>query len=115
MMARASGAHRGLNTWLLQRASAVAMALLLPAFLIHAFTVAPLDYAGWRSLFQPLAVKIGALIFTAALLLHAWIGLREILIDYVHALTLRLALYFGFGLLYLGCLIWAVDILWGVK
>ena len=50
----------------------------------------------------------------AALLAHAWLGLREVFIDYVHRLGLRLALYFGFGVLYLACLIWAVDILWVV-
>ena len=112
MTARASGSHRGLNSWLVQRITALAMALLLPAFLVYASLHAPLVYAGWRELFQPLAARIGVLLFIAALLAHAWVGLREILIDYVHPLGLRLGLYFLFTLLYAGCLVWAVDILW---
>jgi len=111
--ARASGARRGLGAWLAQRASALAMALLAPVFLAYAVAHAPLGYAGWRALFQPLAVRIGALLFVAALLIHAWTGLKEILIDYVHRLGLRLALHFLFGLAYAGCLVWAADILWG--
>ncbi|NWG87462.1 MAG: succinate dehydrogenase, hydrophobic membrane anchor protein [Hydrogenophilaceae bacterium] len=114
-MPHVAGAHRGLDIWLIQRASAVVLAIVLPAFLIYAACQPTLDYASWRSLFEPLFVKVGALLFVAALLVHAWIGLREIFIDYVHHLGLRLALYFGFGVLYLGCLIWAVDILWGVR
>jgi len=113
-MPHVAGAHRGLDTWLIQRASAVVLAIGLPAFLIYAASQPVLDYATWRSLFAPLFVKVGALLFVAALLAHAWLGLREVFIDYVHRLGLRLALYFGFGVLYLACLIWAVDILWVV-
>lgn len=109
------GAHRGLDMWLLQRASAFYMILFLPLFVAAALLAGPLDYASWRGMFQPVAVKVAALLFVAALLAHAWIGLREILIDYVHFLVLRLVLYFAFGALYLGCLIWSVDLLWSVR
>lgn len=114
-MPHVAGAHRGLDIWLLQRASALVLAIGPPAFLIYAASQPALDYAGWRSLFLPLPAKVGGLLCIAAVLLHAWIGLREIFIDYVHHLGLRLMLHFAFGVLYLGCLVWAVDILWGVK
>jgi len=104
--------------WLAQRASAVYVALFLPLFLLYMLTAPSLDYAGWRALFLPLGVKVLALLFLAALLLHAWIGLREIFIDYLHCarcMVLRLSLYFACGVLYLACLVWAVDILWSVR
>ncbi len=113
-MRTAGGAHRGLGPWLWQRACALWMALFLPAFMLWALAQGPLDYPAWRGLFEPLAAKVGVLLFVAALLLHAWIGLREVLIDYLHPLALRLPLYFLFALLYAGCLIWAADILWRV-
>lgn len=113
-MRQVSGSHRGLDMWLLQRASSVYIALFLPAFLVFALVNAPLDHAVWSGLFVPLAMKVSALLFIAAVLAHAWIGLREIFIDYVHFLLLRLALYFVFGALYLACLVWSVDILWSV-
>ena len=114
-MMRPGGAHRGLDMWLVQRASAIYMALFLPLSLGWLAWQAPLDYTSWRALFLPLGAKVAVLLFIVALLVHAWIGLREIFIDYVHALLARLALYFLFATLYGGCLAWAVDILWSVR
>lgn len=113
-MRRAGGAHRGLDMWLIQRASAAYMALFIPLFSALAWRATPLDYIAWRGLFAPLPMKLGMLLFVTCLLVHGWIGLREILIDYVHALVLRLTSYFFFWTLYAACLAWTVDILWSV-
>lgn len=114
-MRRVGGARRGLDLWLMQRASALYLALFLPAFLIYALASSPLDYFAWTALFRPLAAKLALLLALGALLLHAWIGLREVFIDYVHPLVPRLGLYFAFATLYLACLAWGVDILWSVR
>lgn len=117
-MRRVSGSHRGLDMWLLQRASAVYMTVFMPIFLVMALTAGPMDFATWQNLFAPLAMKVASILFVAAMLSHAWIGLREIFIDYLHCercTMLRLSLYFFFAVLYLGCLVWSVDILWSVK
>lgn len=114
-MRHVGGAHRGLDMWLLQRASAIYMAAYLVVFLILFLAASPMSFLTWRELFVPTAMKLGSLLFVASLLVHAWIGLREIFIDYVHFLVLRLGLYLAFGALYLGCLVWTVDILWSVK
>lgn len=116
-MRNVGGARRGLNIWLLQRASVVVMLLYLPLFLVYALTQGSPDYAGWRGLFIPLAARVASLLFAAALLLHAWIGMREVVIDYVHCrrcLLPRLLLYSVFGVFYLACLVWTADILWSV-
>lgn len=114
-MRRVGGARRGLDMWLMQRASAVYMAMFIPLFLVLAASAAPLDYIVWKGLFAPLPMKLGSLVFVLCLLVHAWIGLREIFIDYVHFLALRLALYFAFWTAYAACLVWTVDILWSVS
>ena len=114
-MRHVGGAHRGLDMWLLQRASAIYMAAYLVVFLILFLAASPMSFLAWRELFVPTAMNLGSLLFVASLLVHAWIGLREIFIDYVHFLVLRLGLYLAFGALYLGCLVWTVDILWSVK
>ena len=111
-MRQVGGAHRGLDLWLVQRVSAVYMALFLPVFW---FCRAGTGYTGWHALFLGLPMKAAAALFVAALLLHAWIGLREILIDYVHPLSLRLSLNFLFAVAYATCLIWVVDLLWKVQ
>jgi len=111
-MRNVSGSHSGLNLWLVQRASALVMALYLPLFAIYALSAGALDYAAWHALFVPLAAKVATLLFVVALLFHAWIGLREIFIDYLHPMAIRLPVLFLFAVLYLGCLVWAADILW---
>lgn len=114
-MRNVGGARRGLTIWLVQRASAVVMAVYLPLFALYAWMTREPGFYGWVDLFDPLPAKLATLLFFAALLSHAWIGMREIVIDYVHCprcLGLRLLLHFGFAVLYLGCLIWAADILW---
>ena len=67
-MRRVGGARRGLDLWLVQRVSAVYMALFLPAFW---FCRAGTGYAGWHAQFLGLPMKAAALLFVAALLLHA--------------------------------------------
>ena len=114
-MRHVGGAHRGLDMWLLQRASALYMAAFLVVFLIVFALCGPMGYETWHGLFVPKVMKLGTLLFVAALLVHAWIGLREIFIDYVHFLVPRLALYLAFGSLYVASLVWTVDILWSVK
>jgi succinate dehydrogenase / fumarate reductase membrane anchor subunit len=117
-MSASGGARRGLDMWLLQRASALYMALFLLVSVGCVFLSAPFSFETWQLMFNPLAVKVATLLFVTALLVHGWIGLREIFIDYLHCtrcLLLRLALYFAFATLYLACLVWTVDILWSVK
>ena len=117
-MRRVGGAHRGLDMWLVQRASAVYMVLFLPIFVFSLLASGPIDFYTWRGIFAPIGMKVAVLLFVASLLTHAWIGLREIVIDYLHCarcVGLRLALYFVFAVLYLGCLVWTIDILWSIK
>jgi succinate dehydrogenase / fumarate reductase membrane anchor subunit len=114
-MRNVGGAHRGLTIWLVQRAGAVVMALYLPLFALYAWMAGGAGYDAWCGLFAPLPAKLATLLFWAALLSHAWIGMREIVIDYVHCprcLGPRLVLHFLFAVLYLGCLVWVADILW---
>jgi succinate dehydrogenase / fumarate reductase membrane anchor subunit len=108
------GAHYGLGDWLLQRLTAVVMLLytvfMLAAVLLHS----PGSYDDWRRIFTHGAVRIATMLFFVALLYHAWVGMRDILMDYVRATGLRLALQFGVGLLLVVYLIWAASILWGI-
>jgi succinate dehydrogenase / fumarate reductase membrane anchor subunit len=45
-------------------------------------------------------------------LLHAWVGMRDILMDYIKPTGLRLALEVLVILVLVGCAGWAVQILW---
>jgi len=101
-----------LSAWLAQRVSALLMAiysLFFPAWLALHW---PLNFAVWHQLFAPLPMRIATLLFVAALALHAWVGMRDIFMDYVQPLGLRLALHIAALLWLLACVVWAGAILW---
>jgi succinate dehydrogenase / fumarate reductase, membrane anchor subunit len=111
-MKTATGAHTGTGTWLLQRATALVLALVLPGLLIYFLTALPLNYAAWQALFAPLWLRLLMLLASAALALHAWVGMRDIFMDYVHSIGLRLALYLALIVTLAGSVAWLAAVLW---
>ena len=107
------GAHYGLGDWLLQRLTAVVMLAYTVAFGACVLVCAPASYADWKALFAGGLMRIGTMLFLIALLYHAWVGVRDILMDYVHATGMRLALQAAVGLALLFYLVWSASILWG--
>lgn len=114
-MKPAAGAHSGTGLWLLQRGTSVAMAVMLPVLVWRIAVALPLDFAGWQGLFAPLWMRLMILLFTLALALHAWIGMRDILMDYVRPLGLRLALYLVVIVTLTACVTTMAAVLWGVR
>jgi succinate dehydrogenase membrane anchor subunit len=109
----AVGAHYGFKDWLLQRLTAVLMTvytlLLLGIVLWHG----GIDYALWRALFANDAFRLASFLFMVALLYHAWIGVRDIYMDYVKPVGVRLALQSISVAVLVAYLGWTIQILWG--
>ena len=108
------GAHYGLRDWLAQRITAVVMAAYLIVFGTYAAFVVPPGYEAWAGLFAPLWMKVATLVVIVALVYHAWIGMREILMDYVKPTWIRLSDYVLTILWLAACAVWSVQILWRV-
>ena len=107
------GAHSGLRDWLAQRVSAlaiVAFTLVLVAQIL--LTSGPLDYTRWAAIFSSQWMK--TLTFTAivALAWHAWVGAREVLMDYAKPTSLRMVFYMLAIVWLISCAGWAVQVLW---
>lgn len=113
-MKSTTGSHTGTGTWLLQRATALALAFALPGLILYFLASVPLDFAGWQALFAPLWLRVLMLLTAVALALHAWVGMRDIFMDYVHPTGLRLALYLAVIVMLAGSVVWLAAILWGV-
>ncbi|HQS81896.1 MAG TPA: succinate dehydrogenase, hydrophobic membrane anchor protein [Thiobacillus sp.] len=111
-MKAATGSHIGTGTWLLQHATAVALALALPGLAIYFLAALPFDFSGWQALFAPLWLRVLMLLTMAALALHAWVGMRDIFMDYVHHTGLRLALYLAVIVTLAGSVAWLAATLW---
>ena len=107
------GAHYGLGDWLLQRLTAVVMAVYSVGFVVCIAYHAPGSHAEWKAIFTGPFTRLATMLFLAALLYHAWVGMRDIVMDYVKSTGLRLALQSAIGLTLLSYLIWSASILWG--
>jgi succinate dehydrogenase / fumarate reductase membrane anchor subunit len=109
------GAHYGLRGWLVQRVSALLMAIYTLFFFISLLLDPVHDHAAWQQLFASPWMQYATLLFAGSLLLHSWVGMRDILMDYVHPTGLRFALMVLVVLALIVYAAWAVKILWGVS
>jgi succinate dehydrogenase / fumarate reductase membrane anchor subunit len=107
------GAHYGFKDWLLQRVTAVVMIIYVVALLVLLLSF-PSSYEGWKALFATTWVRIFSLVTILALLLHAWVGMRDFWMDYVKPVWLRLSLHVATIIWLLASGIYAVKVLWGV-
>lgn len=107
------GAHYGLRDWLIQRITAVVMALYSVALAGYLLLQSHLDYDAWTGLFSGQPMRTFTLLFLLSVFYHAWIGMRDIVMDYVKPASVRLAIHVAVILVSLLYAIWAVQILWG--
>jgi succinate dehydrogenase / fumarate reductase membrane anchor subunit len=108
------GAHFGVGNFLLQRLTALILVAYVVLLAVRIAVADALDYAGWASIFVPTWMKIVSLVALLALLYHAWIGVRDIWLDYAKPVWVRLTLQALSALWLLGCAVWSVQILWRV-
>jgi succinate dehydrogenase / fumarate reductase, membrane anchor subunit len=106
------GAHYGMRDWLAQRITAVIMAVYSLIVVAVVTLNSPLKYEGWKALFSQGAMRVATLIFALSLAWHAWVGVRDILMDYIKPDGLRLALQVFTLLLIASYMGWTVQILW---
>ncbi len=109
------GAHYGLRDWLAQRITAVLMTLFSMLVLARVvFSKGPIDYDRWAGIFSSQWMK--GLTFTVilALIFHIWVGMREIWMDYIKPVGLRLFLQVFSMVWLLTCAGWAIQVLWRV-
>ena len=108
------GAHYGLRDWLAQRVTAVVMLVYTLLFVIALLGLPRFDFTHWQAMWSAPWMRYATLLFMASLLYHAWVGMRNIFMDYVKPTGLRLLLHVLviFALLVYGA--WTVQILWGL-
>lgn len=108
------GAHYGVRDWLIQRFSAVVMVVYTFILLSYWFMQTPMDYVVWRSLFSREWMRYATLLFALSLFLHAWVGVRDILMDYIKPMAVRLALHILVIIALLLYAMWTIGILWSI-
>jgi succinate dehydrogenase / fumarate reductase membrane anchor subunit len=104
----------GVHDFILLRTSAVILALYT-IFMASFFVSAPeLSYEIWQAFFANMTVKIFTLVALIALLIHAWIGVWQVLSDYVKPALVRGVLQFLFTVTLFVYLVAGFLIVWGV-
>ncbi len=107
------GAHYGLRDWLAQRVTAVIMVLFTLVVLLRVlFTRGPIGYETWFAVFAPQWMKALTFAVIVALIWHVWVGMREIWMDYIKPVWLRLSLQVFTIVWLVGCAGWAIQVLW---
>jgi len=109
-----TGAHYGLRGWLVQRVSAMVMVAYAIFAGGWALLNTPAGYQAWKAMFSGNAVRLFTLLALLALFSHAWIGVRDIVMDYVKPAGARLAIHVVVVLALILYGIWSVQILWGM-
>jgi succinate dehydrogenase / fumarate reductase membrane anchor subunit len=107
-----AGAHYGIRDWLVQRVSAVVIAVFSLLVFLRTVFSAESGYGAWAGVFAPQPMRLLTEIFMAVLCWHAWIGIRDIWMDYVKPPGVRIVLHVFTIFWLLFCLAWSVQILW---
>ncbi|WP_174875526.1 succinate dehydrogenase, hydrophobic membrane anchor protein [Vogesella oryzae] len=107
------GAHYGLKDWIVQRITAVIM-LTYTVMLVLFLLAMPAGYEGWKTLFSLTWVKVLTQTTLLALFLHAWVGIRDLWMDYIKPVGLRLALHTFTAVWLVSCFIYSLKVVWGL-
>ena len=109
------GAHYGLRDWLAQRVTALVMAVFTLVVLARLiFSKGPIGYDTWAGTFAGQPMKVLTFAVIVSLLYHVWVGMRDVFMDYINPLGLRLALQIFTIVWLVGCAGWGVQVLWRV-
>ena len=101
----------GLKAWVIQRVTAIYVGLFILYLLGTLLFAVPQGYAQWHAWFAAPVMSIATLVFVVSVLLHAWVGIRDVLIDYIKPIAIRATLLALLAIALLACGLWAALLL----
>ena len=104
----------GVRNWLLQRISALYIALFIIYVIVSLIILPSLDYASWRDwVNQPVSKSLIG-VFVVTLLLHAWLGMRDVFLDYLKPFSVRFSGLVLGDFFLLGLAVWMFSVLFSI-
>ncbi len=104
----------GLRAWFVQRVTAVYLGLFVLYLLVHFAVDAPNSFEDWHGWMRQPGVSVSWALLFAALLMHAWIGARDVVLDYVPSTSVRLVVLVMLAVFLVAQGFWALRVLFGV-
>ncbi|VAW69165.1 hypothetical protein MNBD_GAMMA10-3329 [hydrothermal vent metagenome] len=102
---------QGLRPWMIQRVSAVYIGFYI-VYLVVLFAIdSPLNANDWAHWVATPYNSIAIALFLIAVLWHAWIGVRDIVLDYVPNVVARLLVLTLTGGVIIGSGLWGMKAL----
>ena len=106
------GAHYGLRDWLSQRITAALMTLFTLIVIAQVLLPGSMGYDKWAGIFSHQWMKVLTFVVIIAMLIHVWVGVRDVLMDYVKAVGAKLTLQVATIVWLVGCAGWAIQVIW---
>lgn len=106
--------RNGLRDWLIQRVTALILAVYTLFLFGFILCHHPLHYAQWRGLFANPWMRVFTFLALLGLVYHTWVGIWTVLTDYIKPTALRFTLQVVVCLVLLGYLVWGIDIVWSI-
>ena len=106
------GAHYGFRDWLSQRVTAALMALFTIVLLVQVLLPGPMGYGKWAGIFASQWMKVLTFVVIVSLAYHAWVGMRDVWMDYIQPVGVKLVVQVATIAWLVGCAGWAVQVLW---
>ena len=113
--------YPGMRLWLSQRLTAVVMAVYIVLLMVLLLIVQPFwhatwqqNYSAWLEFVSPVWFRLATLLFFMSLFMHAWLGVADVLKDYVFNKTLRAYMQLAVDIVLVGYLFWLMFILWNI-
>lgn len=114
MVSNASALGRnGIHDWLLLRASAILITLYIVYILGFILMTDTLTYDIWRGFFASSFTKVFTLLTLISILVHGWIGMWQVLTDYVKSLSMRLIGQLVIVVVLLAYALYGTVVVWG--
>ena len=106
------GAHYGLSDWLAQRITAALMTIFTLLVVVQVLLPGEMGYDKWAGMFSAQWMKVLTFVVILSLAYHSWVGMRDIWMDYVKPVGVRLLMQVFTMVWLIGCAGWAIQVLW---
>jgi len=100
----------GLGAWVWQRLSALYLAVFVIYLIGNFLNLDRFDHATWVAWVSHPVNNILMIIGFCMLVVHAWIGIKDVIMDYIHPVVVRAVVMMLFALILLLCLVWALRV-----